>query len=780
MRGDRGIDPETRQRPALARALLWGPYAFPVLVLLAVYVAVLYWRAFAVGVLSDGWVLLEIGSQGFRKAPSVLLSYHTIPVTNLLMAALWKLFGLTERGYQLTNLAELVLVGWLLYLLGCALFRQPRVGLLASLLFLANSSFYEVPFWPTVGNFQSLAALLYLVGVFAVHRAFHSSRPWPWLLLFSLCGLAAFFTYEPAISVLGVGLLYAALVPTQEGQAPSWRQRIRPVLTVLAASAPALAVVLGSKLYTSSRGYQTMFLPADWWSLKFRIFLIVRGCVAIFSLVGADHKLFKLLTFGLTPPPGSVLHIILVLLWCLLLAGGAALLLWKSRSGNVRFLTLWFVAHLVTVAAAIPTVSRHFYLAALPASLLLAWVIWRGADAAASGIARWNTSPGWSMPEPQIAAIVALVALALLAINAKTDLDTAGTLHKQATEASRQVVALVQQRLAQNPGSPPRVALVNMPASLAKDGMGAYAFVNGLHPLLKLSTRGRITNPDLFYTYALVADGKFANASLPISVGELAKRVGDPTSLVLMFDARTRTVAAANRANWRIPTRYDSGSAPYLEWEYGGWPWFRIYAGQPLELPLATPTNSPWVALKFLHSSATSFSVTVGSQPGFEVRPRRIAIPHWPTTAFPLTHDDGVVSVAIRPDSEIWLAGIWSFSPPAAYTPEVAPFLTWILSPVPAFAVEEPLDLPLAPPACPDRLCPIRLEYWAERGRNFSVAIGNGPARELEFSSLDKPEWRSVALEADPGRPAVVRIAPRGTAPILVHLLSWPPESTAP
>src|SRR5262245_52802073 len=169
-----------------------GPFALPVLALLAVYVAVLYRRAFAVGVLSDGWVLLEIGSRGFRKAPAVLLSYHTIPVTNLLMAVLWKVFGLTEYWYQLANLAGLVLVGWLIYLLGGALFRQPRIGLLASLLFLANSSFYEVPFWPTVGNFQSLAALLYLSGIFAVHRAFHSARRRLWIFLFSVCGLAAF------------------------------------------------------------------------------------------------------------------------------------------------------------------------------------------------------------------------------------------------------------------------------------------------------------------------------------------------------------------------------------------------------------------------------------------------------------------------------------------------------------------------------------------------------------------------------------------------------------
>src|SRR6266852_2716831 len=97
-------------RSVLTRVLKRGHYAFPVLAFLTLYVGVLYRRAIAVGVLSDGWVLLEIGC---RKAPSVLLSYHWIPVTNLFMATLWRSFGLEERWYQALNLGELVLVGWL-------------------------------------------------------------------------------------------------------------------------------------------------------------------------------------------------------------------------------------------------------------------------------------------------------------------------------------------------------------------------------------------------------------------------------------------------------------------------------------------------------------------------------------------------------------------------------------------------------------------------------------------------------------------------------------------
>jgi len=488
-------------------------------------------------------VLLEIGSRGFRQAPFVLLSYHTIPVTNLFMAALWKLFGLADRWYQVVNLAELVLVGWLIYLLGCALFRQARVGLLAALLLLANSSFYEVPFWPTVGNFQSLAALLYLGAIFALLRRR--------TLLFSLCALAAFFTYEPAVSVLGVGLLYAAVDPSATAEGLSWRQRCRRMLTVLGWSLPALAVILGSKLYTSALGYHAAFLPHDWHGLKFRVYLLVRGCIAIFSLRGADFKLYQFLTFGLVPPGGSPLEIALVVAWVVGLAIGGALFVWKTRSAAARFVALWFAAHMLTVAAATDIVSRHFYLGALPASLLAAWLIWSAGDRIAAWLVRRPDFPALGMAESQTATVLVFLLLLLLAAESSTDFNVAATLHRDATRATRQVVAAVRGRLAAEPAATPKVALVNMPAIVAQDGIGAFAFVNGLHPLLRLSTHGRVSQPELFCICARFVEGRHANGSRPITLDELERRVRDPQSLVLIFDGPTRTVRQANRNTWR-------------------------------------------------------------------------------------------------------------------------------------------------------------------------------------------------------------------------------------
>lgn len=746
----------------------WRSFALPVLVFLFAYTVVLYWRAFAVGVLSDGWVLLEIGSRGFSGAPFVLLDYHTIPVTNLLMAVLWKLYGLAEWKYQLTNLAELLLVGWLVYLLGCVLFRQPRVGLLASLLLLANSSFFEVPCWPTVGNFQSLAALLYLLGIFAVHRALRSPRPWPWFLLFALCGLAAFFTYEPAVSLLGAGFLYAVLVPA-EGEAPSWRGRIRRLLPVLGWSLVAAAVVLGSKAYTASLGYQAAFLPGDWTAVKLRVYLLLRGFVAIFSLVGADHKLYKILTFGLSPPGGTPLVSACLIVWIVLLAGGAAILLWKSRSGAVRFLTLWLAAHMLMLSLVTNVVSRHFYLGALPASLLMAWILCRAAGWVAARIGGKNRE---GLPAPRTADLLAFLVVALLAINGKTDIDVAATVHKEATRASRQVMLLVQQRLAETPSSPPKVLLVNMPGAIGRDGISAFSFINGLHQILQLSTQGRITSPGLAYTYAAYTDGKFANASQPITMEELARSAQDPRTLVLTYDPPTRSVVELSRASWRPPEEYDLDSAPFLEWQAGAWPWLRVYAGKPLDLPLTAPESS-WMAVRYLRTPGVELTVRNSSGPALEIRTPGDVTPSWPVVTFPYREapDPAQADVTLDPKTEVWIAGAWPFSPLGEYTPETAPFLPWMVRPVPVFFVEGPVLLPVSTEGCAQP-CTVEIEYLAGPGRDFSLGLEGGAVRNVLFGDLKAPEWRTERLPAEPGRPAVVRLAPLRTAPVEVRRLA--------
>ncbi|HEY9422358.1 MAG TPA: hypothetical protein VIW92_13150, partial [Thermoanaerobaculia bacterium] len=315
------------------------------------------------------------------------------------------------------------------------------------------------------------------------------------------------------------------------------------------------------------------------------------------------------------------------------------------------------------------------------------------------------------------------------------------------------------------PAVTPKVVLVNMPAILGREGMGAYSFVNGLHELLRLSTDNRITQPELFYTYAAFRDGKFANASRPISLVELARRTREPESLVLVFDGETRTVKEATPASWRVPQEYDLDSAPFLEWQSGSWPWFQAYAGQPLELPLAAAPERSWVALRYLRKPGVAFRITDGAGPGLDVRVPADASPSWPFATFPLG-TPRPEAFAVQPESEVWLAGLWPFSPPAAYSPESAPFLPWIPRPFPQLIVEGPLRLPLAAPDCAS--CTFRIEYLAERGRDFTMTL-DGVARTFSFDDLAVPEWRTERLPSTGA--AVVAIEPRGKS-ILIRSLA--------
>ncbi|HSU84735.1 MAG TPA: hypothetical protein VLR69_20135, partial [Thermoanaerobaculia bacterium] len=525
------------------------------------------------------------------------------------------------------------------------------------------------------------------------------------------------------VSVLGVGAAYAFLVPGAEGAQPL-RERLRRALAVIAAALPAIVLVLGSKLYTASLGYHALFLPHDWPGLKLRLYLLVRGCIGIFTLSGGDGRIYRFLTLGLLPAGGSPLYNALLAAWIVGLPIGGALLAWRTRSPAVRFAVVWFAAHMLIVATATDIVSRHFYLGALPASLLLSWGIWSGADRLGDWTARRPGFAALGVTREQAAGLLAGIALTLLAAHAATDIATAAALHREASAATRQVVALVRRRLAEEPGAPPpRVALVNMPAILARDGIGAFAFVNGLGAALWLATRQRIAEPDLFYTYAAFADGKFANVSRPITLAELGARVRDPKSQVLMFDARTHTVVELDRTVWRAPEGYDPASAPYLEWQTGDWPWFRAYAAQPLELPLAVSPQRSWVAVRYLRAPGVAFTVTDAAGRRLEeVRAPAGVRPAWPLAVFPLAGPSvEAADLTLRPTTEVWLAGVQSFSPPADYTPESAPFLPWALRPVLQFQVEAPLQLPLSTPGCESRPCSLRLDVFAGPGRSFAL-----------------------------------------------------------
>lgn len=742
--------------------------ALLVLLLLGLFMGVLYRRAVGIGVLSDGWVLLEIGNRGLLEAPKVMLSYHTIPVTNFFSAVMWRLFGFWERGYQLANLASMTLIAWLVYLLGCRLFRQPRIGLLAALLFLANSSFYEVPFWPVIGNFQSLAAFFYIAGIFAVHQAVRSARPWPWLGLFALALLAGVFTYEPTLSMLFVAGVLAALWPGRDGLALPWRQRLRRVAGVGLAALPVLALIALVKARAVSAGGDAMFLPDSLWMLRYRLHLLVRAVIAIFTLRGSDPALYQILSFRQTPALYTPLYHALLGGWLLFLAGLGAFLALKVKEPAVRLLTLWTAIHLAFVAAAANVVSRHFYLAAIPGMLLLAWAIWSLADRAAEALDRTGVSAPFGLNPAQAAATLALIPLAFLVAGAKNDLNAAAAIHRVATQATRQMAALVEARLP----TLQRLALINMPAAVAEDGVSSFLFINGPHQMLYLKSNKaiRIDDVKLFHTYDRPDPGEYANVSVPIGLDELTAMIRDPGAVVLMFDRRSRTVRELDRAGWETPERYTPDTAPYLEWQSGAWPWLRLYAGQPLKLPLAREGETSWAAVQYLRTPETSFTVEAGGPaPLFAARPGPVAAPAWPTALFPLPQ--GADGMTLSPAAELWIGEAAVFSPQAEYTAEAAPFLEWMSQPEAAFIVQAPMRFPLASEACLERPCAVEVEFLAEPGRELSLALGDGPPRAFSFAGA--PAWRAERLETGAPGAAVLRITPTGRSPVFVRKLAF-------
>lgn len=797
----------TSVRPAptgslIRRVLTWQSGSVPVLALLAVTTVLLYWRALSCGIISDGWVVLAIGSQGPLEAMKVRLSYHIIPVTFLFTSILWKLFGLWEPGYQITNLAQLGISAWMLYLLGLRLFGRVRIALLAALLLVANASFYEVTFWPVIGNFQILAGLLQLGGIMAALRAAESPGPagrWGWSALFAALALAAFFTYEPAISLLAAGPLAAALLsPGGVGISGGfswlpwrdWRERIRRALPVLTAAVLAFLPMVIAKILAEKSGETAMFFPESLDAVRIRIQFLTRACIAMFTLRGNETTVAGIFHLGLGPRAyGSPEYHMVLGFWAALFGALTLLAIFRVRHPAVIFLTFWFWIHVTTLSIATIMESRQYYLAALPAMLLLAWGISRAADAIAARAQDWaGASNGGAPRAAALSASAAFLIFGLLAAGGKSDIDTVAAVFRDATLDARRVVEITRERIAE--GATPRsIALLDMPGHRVRQGISIYPFINGLHEMLLLTLADAVprNNIHLYSLQPAEQGGQFASATRPISLPELGRLVRDPSCLVLRYDEVMGTVAEMSRAALKVPREYTAEAAPLLPWREGSWPWLLQRAGEPLEMPLTLPAPETWGAVKFLRpDKPLRFDLVEEEATRLQVRSPRVQTPYWPVVAFPIEDDDGETVLTLRPETEVWLAGLWTFAPPARYTPESTPFLDWIAGAQPSFVVQEAMRLPVEAEDCPRDPCRIRVGYAAEPGRELTVSVEGGERRELTILPGEAPGWRTVLLAIPSGGAgredtAVVRIEPRGSLPALLNLIEVEsPEVDAP
>src|SRR5688572_6778545 len=402
-----------RRRPWLEGGL--------VAALVGAYGSAFYWPALRCSVISDGWHLLHIGSRPLGQAISTRLDYHFSPVAHLLDGLLWRAFGMNDVAYQVENLVWLGLLAGALYALTRRLFRDAQVALVALLLYLANASFYEVPLWPVVGNFQSFAALLYVAGVALAIRSGSPAGAWRWALAFGACALAAFFTYEPTLSLLPVGVLAALLADRDpevsadgSGRAAGWRRAV----PAAAAAAGVLAVALVAKAALSAAGDRAAFLPGDLETMRLRALFLLRAVVAVFTLRAADTLPAQALARGLGVSLESPWFDAVAAGLLLTLLAGAAVAVWRG-SNPVRLATLWLLVHFLMLATVTTPESRHNLIAALPAAMLASAALW----ALGRGLVRrrWLPLAAW----PHAPAWVPLAALVLLLPGASRDLARA-------------------------------------------------------------------------------------------------------------------------------------------------------------------------------------------------------------------------------------------------------------------------------------------------------------------------------------------------------------------
>lgn len=481
---------------------------------LTLWFLLLHGRAADLGILSDSASMLLAASRPLGEALAHGYRYHTIPVTNLFTMVQWRLFGFVEWPYQALNLAGVLAVALLFRRLAERLTGDGRVAFLAAVVFLANASYFQIVDWSVVGTFQSLGVVFSLLALGAVL----AGGP----VRFALFSILAFFTYEPMVSVVPVGLLLHTLTP---GPSPAGGRgenggrvsahvgtgfraaRIRDLRPwLLAAAAVGLVIALVKVPAVAGEGH-LVNPPRGMADVTARLGLAARGTFATLALRASTPSLG--LGFDQTPA---------VLAW---LAGFALLAAWLVRRGTraTRFALGWFALHLALLTVSTRIASRHLYLLALPAALLLATALLRLHQ---------------RLPRRFATPVVAL-GLAFLAFCSGRDLARADRAHETATAGARDLEARVVDALRRGR----QVHLVDLPAIVGREGLPAFAFLNGTHARIELAMGAPLDRQRVrLWTSAPPPPGPkiYANGSRPLAPGALEAWRAEPETTVLVWD----------------------------------------------------------------------------------------------------------------------------------------------------------------------------------------------------------------------------------------------------
>ncbi len=712
--------------------------ALLVLALLASYAFVQHAGLRRVGFVSDSWAILFQAEPGFLSAVSTPLGYHYVPVFSAFARVLWLLFGWHEALYAWSNLAMLVLVAWLAFLLGRRVLGHPLAATLGALMLVGSAAHFEVTYWPLVGHQHLLAAIFTLLGLWLVLDLADGPRDARRGLLLAACVGLAGFSYEGALTLLPTALLWIGLRLRRREPAPA-----RAPLAALARELPArlwpcglaaLAVLAGRQAFHEQTGLATE-LGFD----AARRLLLARGLFSIFSLRGSHDTLQWLLTgAGLDASAEARLAV-----WCWLLLAAAAggLVVARARRDGPALLVLWMAVQLALLGLSVPICHRHHFLPGVAGLLLLGHGLCRAGEAAA---ARWRKVAGLSPGLP-------LAAVLLLLVGAQRDLRRELTLFERASTAHRSLVTEARAGLARRPGSIP--TFVNAPGRLVAGGLGVGLFDNVFQGLVNLRLGGvpveSVCTPEPRRAPCL------AN-SRTVSLPELHTLAADAGRLVLLFDEATDAFVELTPDSWPWPEKYTPATAPYLGWRAGPPPLLDVPAGQVLALPLRRAAgSSSWVAVRLLVEPGSDLRLAVAGGGALVVAPQPGRAPRWSAVLLPggEAPSDQPVALRVEARSRAILEHAWSFVPPARYTPATTPFLLWSRGLPRFFVLDDGLELPLDPGACGRApACEAEVEYLAQPGREAELE-GHGARLSLSVPAGTAPEWRRVRLAVAPGAP---------------------------
>jgi hypothetical protein len=506
-----------------------GPRPWLVLVAQSIFVIVLYGPTLRIQFLSDAWFLLDNARRGLVWAVTTPIGWHYIPVATGFNALVYHVLGTEPAAYQGLMLVLHLGVGHLVYRLGLRWLGEARVAFAASLLFLGSASYYEVSCWPLVANAYALGALFYLMGMSALFDMVESGRTSPrnwhlagWLAL-------AVFCYPGMITLAPLSALTLAVSrfrrPGRQGIGRPWRDP-KEWLWVARAFVPS-ALTAGLPLLARLRFAATMYSATvprlDW----VRAYSGVHATLSALTLQASGLP-DRLLTLGI-PTRSMTLVRPLAWAWVALFAAVVAHAFAKSRNLATPVLWSWLLLQTGLAALSLMVSSRHLYLAAVPAALLLA-ILLDSAGIRLEGALREIRARRLLRQAPLVLGTLILLA------GAYGDLRLAVDAAREATAITTQSIAAVRSALAAAPGTS-RVVLVDTPGIVRRGTISAYVFTNGLQAMVPISIRRPIA-VDIRHTHDRPADAP--NGSRRISSSELRMLAEDPSQRVLFFDAATR------------------------------------------------------------------------------------------------------------------------------------------------------------------------------------------------------------------------------------------------